>query len=70
MVTRPMPVLGLRPGDQVRQPCGAWLTVGRRPRPSRTGAVLTWLYQGGGIGQADWLDLVPCRPDTRRKGAS
>lgn len=60
MVTRP--ALTLRPGDQVRQPSGAWLTVGRRPRPSRTGAVLTWLYRGGGIGQAGWLDDVECRP--------
>jgi hypothetical protein len=62
VVTRP--VLDLQPGDQVRQPSGAWLTVGRRPRPSRTGAVLTWLYLGGGVGQAGWLDHVECRPTT------
>lgn len=62
MVTRPqlVPVLELRRGDRVRHRSGAWLTVRSRPRPSRTGAVVTWLYMAGGISQAGWLHQVEC----------
>ncbi|MCC9712043.1 hypothetical protein E4N62_46680 [Streptomyces sp. MNU76] len=60
MVTRP--VLDLRPGDQVRQPSGVWLTVGARPRATRDGNVLFWFYVGGSTGRAGWLDEVECRP--------
>ncbi|MDX2667426.1 hypothetical protein [Streptomyces stelliscabiei] len=60
MVTRPAP--DLRPGDQVRQPCGAWFTVATRPRASRSGAVLSWFYEGGSRGRAHWLAELPCRP--------
>lgn len=56
------PVLDLRPGDQVRQPCGAWLTVATRPQASQSGSVLFWFYEGGSTGRADWLDQVGCRP--------
>jgi hypothetical protein len=66
MVTRP--VLDLRPGDEVRQPSGVWLTVGARPKASRGGAVLMWRYLGGGIGRADWLAQVECRPAQREVG--
>ncbi len=55
-------VLDLRPGDQVRQPSGAWLTVAARPQPNPRGPALTWRYLGGSTGRADWLDRVPCRP--------
>lgn len=61
MVTRRVPVLDLRPGDQVRQPSGAWLTVARRPAASPRGSDLTWPYIGGSTGRADWLDRVLCR---------
>lgn len=67
MVT--LPVLDLRPGDEVRHPSGAWLTVAARPAASPRGSVLTWPYIGGSVGRADWLDQVICRP-ARRKGAS
>lgn len=56
------PVLDLRPGDEVRQPSGAWLTVATRPTASPRGSALTWSYLGGSTGRADWLDTVPCRP--------
>jgi hypothetical protein len=55
-------VIALRPGDQVRQPSGAWLTVAARPRPNPRGPRLTWHYVGGSTGTADWLARVPCRP--------
>ena len=63
------PVLDLRPGDEVRQPSGAWLTVATRPQASPRGSVLTWSYLGGSTASADWLDRVPCRP-AHRKGAT
>ncbi|MDX2700337.1 hypothetical protein [Streptomyces ipomoeae] len=63
MLTRP--VLALRPGDRVRQPSGAWLTVAARPRPNPRGPRLTWHYVGGSTGTADWLAYVPCLPATR-----
>jgi hypothetical protein len=56
------PVLDLRPGDQVHDPSGRWLTVATRPRPNRSGARLTWTYLGGIRGRAHWLAQVPCRP--------
>ena len=56
------PVLGLRPGDQVRQPSGAWFTVATRPKASPRGSSLTWSYLGGSTSSADWLDRVTCRP--------
>jgi hypothetical protein len=68
VVTRP--ALELCPGDQVRQPSGAWLTVAARPRPNPRGPHITWPYLGGSTGTADWLDCVPCRPAHDRKGAS
>ena len=61
MVTRRVPVLDLRPGDQVRQPSGAWWTVARRPIPRGSGAEVTWPYLGGRAGYASWLARVPCR---------
>ncbi|MDX3507423.1 hypothetical protein PV755_00550 [Streptomyces caniscabiei] len=64
-----LPVLDLRPGDEVRQPSGAWLTVASRPKASPRGSVLTWSYLGGSIASADWLARVPCRP-AHRKGAA
>ena len=67
MVTRPVPVLDLRPGDQVRQPSGVWLTVARRPIPRGSGAEVTWPYLSGRAGYAPWLATVECRP-ARRKG--
>lgn len=67
MVIRP--VLDLRPGDQVRQSSGAWLTVAARPQASPRGSTLTWSYLSGSTGHADWLDQVHCRPARRRKGA-
>ncbi|GAQ61924.1 hypothetical protein [Streptomyces scabiei] len=71
MVTRP--ALDLRPGDQVRQPCGDWFTVATRPKASRTGGSLRWFYEGGRVGVAHWLAELPCRParpDTTTAGAS
>ncbi|MDX2539827.1 hypothetical protein PV437_42740 [Streptomyces scabiei] len=62
MVTRPVPVLELRPGDRVQDPSGRWLTVATRPRPNRSGARLSWLYRGGVRGRAHWLAELPCRP--------
>lgn len=70
MVIRPTPVLDLRPGDEVHDPSGAWLTVATRPYPNRSGAVLTWFYRDGIRGRAHWLAQLPCRPANRRKGAS
>lgn len=63
------PALDLRPGDQVRQPCGAWFTVATRPQPSSRWARVTWSYLGGSTGTANWLARVPCRP-AHRKGAT
>lgn len=60
MVTRP--VLDLRPGDEVHDPSGMWLTVATRPRSDRSGARLTWFYLGGIRGRAHWLAELPCRP--------
>lgn len=68
MVTRPVPVLELRPGDEVLAPSGAWLTVATRPRASHGGAVITWFYLDGVYGRAHWLAEVPCRPAQPRKG--
>ncbi|MEV4858956.1 hypothetical protein [Streptomyces ossamyceticus] len=63
MVTRPVlvPVLELRPGDQVRR-AGAWFTVAARPRPSDRWASVTWSYLGGSTHTANWLGRVPCVP--------
>ncbi|MEI5522490.1 hypothetical protein WB388_17965 [Streptomyces brasiliscabiei] len=56
------PVLELRPGDQVHDPSGTWLTVATRPVPNHSGARLTWTYLEGVRGRAHWLAEVPCRP--------
>lgn len=64
------PVLQLRPGDQVRHPSGAWLTVAARPQPDPHGPHITWPYIGGTRGRADWLASVRCRPAHLSKGAS
>lgn len=56
------PVLDLRPGDEVRQPSGAWFTVASRPKASPRGSDLTWAYLGGSTSSADWLARVTCRP--------
>jgi hypothetical protein len=60
MVTRP--VLELRPGDQVHDSSGRWLTVATRPLPDRRGARITWFYEDGIRGRAHWLAELPCRP--------
>ncbi|MDX2552577.1 hypothetical protein ACKI1J_42870 [Streptomyces scabiei] len=60
MVMRP--VLDLRPGDEVHDPSGRWLTVATRPRPDRVGDRLTWFYEDGIRGRAHWLATLPCRP--------
>lgn len=70
MVTRRVPVLDLRPGDEVRDPSGMWLTVATRPYATRSGEFLTWFYLDGIAGRANWLAEVLCRPAHRRKGAS
>lgn len=67
MVIRP--VLDLRPGDEVRQPSGAWLTVAARPQPTPRGSTLDWPYLSGSTGHADWLDQVECRPARAGSGA-
>lgn len=64
------PVLDLRPGDEVRQPSGAWFTVASRPKASPRGSSLTWSYLGGSTASANWLAHVTCRPAPATPGAT
>lgn len=57
-----VPVLALKPGDEVRH-LGGWFTLAARPTPRRHGDRLELLFVGGSRRTVGWLDHITTKGD-------